>query len=157
MQVCTRQQGSVRGASSQVFVNLHNNRSRFWGIFWIDANSDETAKQSYARISKIGGVEANESAAKNWLSTLQQPWLLLVDNADEPELDVMRYIPRGEGGVVLITSRNPANRRHGTEGPRFFHFEKLAINEASDLLLAVADLPRPWETPIRKCADKIAE
>lgn len=69
----------------------------------------------------------------------------------------MRYIPRGEGGVVLITSRNPANRRHGTEGPRFFHFEKLAINEASDLLLAVADLPRPWETPIRKCADKIAE
>ncbi|KAJ5133888.1 Tetratricopeptide-like helical [Penicillium atrosanguineum] len=126
-----------------------DNREHFWGVFWIDANSDETVKHSYARISKIGGVEPNESAAKNWLSTLQQPWLLLVDNADDPKLDEKR-------GVVLITSRDYANRRHGTEGSRFFHFEKLAIDEASDLVLAVTDLPRPWETSIRECADRIA-
>lgn len=87
-----------------------------------------------------------------------QPWLLLVDNADEPELeDVTHYLPRGEGGVVLITSRNPANRRHGTEGSRFYHFDKLRIEEASDLILAVADLPRPWETSIREYADRIGE
>lgn len=131
--------------------------SSFWGVFWIDASSDETVKNSYARIAKVGGVASNENAAKNWLSTLQQPWLLLVDNADDPELDVIRYLPKGEGGVVLITSRNFANRRHGTEGCRFFHFDKLGIEESSDLILAVADLPRPWDTSIRKCADRIAE
>ncbi|OOQ84544.1 tetratricopeptide repeat domain-containing protein [Penicillium brasilianum] len=134
-----------------------DNREHFWGVFWIDASSEETVKHSYARIAKVGGVEPNENAAKNWLSTLQQPWLLLVDNADDPEVDVIRYLPKGEGGVVLITSRYFGNRRHGTEGSRFFHFTKLGIEEASDLILAVADMPRPWEAAIRKYADQIAE
>lgn len=74
------------------------------------------------RLLKIGGVELNEIAAKNWLSNLQQPWLLLVDNVDDPEIDVMRVFPGGERGVILITTRNPTNKRYGTEGSRFFFF-----------------------------------
>jgi len=36
-----------------------------------------------------------------------QPWLLALDNADEPE--VLRHAwPRGANGSVLVTSRNPA-------------------------------------------------
>ena len=102
-------------------------------------------------------LEPNENAAKNWLSSLQQPWLLLIDNADDPEIDVMRYFPGGERGVILITTRNPTNKRHGTEGRLFFHFDKLGSEEASDLLLAAAVLPRPWAVLTRKQADKIAQ
>lgn len=67
----------------------------FWGIFWIDGSSYENAKHSYAEIGKVGGVESNENAAKNWLSSIQQPWLLLIDNADDPDIDVTQFFPGG--------------------------------------------------------------
>ncbi|UNI16617.1 hypothetical protein JDV02_003040 [Purpureocillium takamizusanense] len=134
-----------------------DNRENFWGVFWIDGSSSENAQRCYSEIAKIGGVEPNKNAAKNWLSGLQLPWLLLIDNADDPEIDVARYFPGGEGGVILITTRNPSTRRHGTEGVRFFHFDKLETEEASDLLLAAAVLPRPWGVPTRSHANRIAQ
>ncbi|CAG8060326.1 unnamed protein product [Penicillium salamii] len=134
-----------------------DNRESFWGIFWIDGSSYENAKHSYAEIGKVGGVESNENAAKNWLSSIQQPWLLLIDNADDPDVDVTQFFPGGEGGVILITTRNPTNRRHGTEGSGFFHFENLEVDEASDLLLAAAVFPRPWEIATREYARKAAQ
>ncbi|KAM4067329.1 hypothetical protein HRG_001301 [Hirsutella rhossiliensis] len=113
-----------------------DNREHFWGVFWVDGSSGDNAQRCYSEIAKVGGVEPNENAAKNWLSGLQLPWLLLIDNADDPEIDVARYFPGGEGGVILITTRNPSTR--------------------SDLLLAAAVLPRPWEVPTRSHADRIA-
>lgn len=105
----------------------------------------------------MGGAEPNENAAKNWLSGQQRPWLLLIDNADNPDIDVTRYFPGGERGVILMTTRNPSNKTHGTVGSRFYHFEKLETDEASDLLLKAADLPSPWEQQTRLSAGRIAE
>lgn len=59
--------------------------------------------------------------------------------------------------MILITTRNPTNRRHGTEGSGFFHFENLEVEEASDLLLAAAVFPRPWEVATREYARKAAQ
>ncbi|XWX00934.1 hypothetical protein V2A60_008957 [Cordyceps javanica] len=134
-----------------------DNRENFWGIFWIDGSSSENAQHSFAKIAKIGGREPNENAAKSWLSSLQHPWLLLIDNADDPEADLMRYFPSGERGVILITTRNPTNIRYGTEDKLCFHFEKLEEEEASDLLLAAAAFPRPWGVPTKQQAVKIAQ
>ncbi|KAJ5752058.1 Tetratricopeptide-like helical [Penicillium odoratum] len=133
-----------------------DNREHFWGIFWIDGSSYENAKHSYAEIAKNGGVEPNENAAKAWLSSLEYPWLLLIDNADDDEIDVTRYFPGGERGMILITTRNPFNRTHGTEGAGSFHFEKLEAEEASDLLLAAAVIHRPWEAATREYAHRAA-
>ncbi|PMB73412.1 Kinesin light chain [Beauveria bassiana] len=134
-----------------------DNREHFWGMFWIDGSSSENAQHSFSKIAKIGGLEPNENAAKNWLSSLQHPWLLLIDNADDPEMDLMRCFPSGERGVILITTRNPTNMRYGTEDKLCFHFEKLEEEEASDLLLAAAAFPRPWGIPTKKQAVKIAQ
>lgn len=134
-----------------------NNREHFWGIFWINGSSYENAKHTFSKIAKMGGAEPNENAAKNWLSGLQLPWLLLIDNADDPDIDITRYFPGGERGVILITTRNPSNKVHGTVGSRFYHFEKLETDEASDLLLKAADLPSPWGLQTRTSAARIAE
>lgn len=131
--------------------------SSFWGIFWVDGRSYDFAKHSFSRIAQLGGAEPNENAGKSWLSSRQQPWLLIVDNADDPELDVTRYFPGGERGTILMTTRNPSNKRHGTVGLRFYHFEKLEVDEASDLLLRAADFPSPWELATRSLAASIAE
>ena len=96
-------------------------------------------------------------AAKNWLTNLDRPWLLLIDNADDPAISLEDYFPEGERGFVLVTTRNPSNKVHGTIGSRFYHFEKLQTDEASDLLLKAAGAVRPWDFSVRDSAARITE
>ena len=55
---------------------------------------------------------------KRWLTNLAEDWLLIVDNADEPSLDVLQYLPTGCRGTVVITTRNPNCKIHATVGAR---------------------------------------
>ena len=118
----------------------------FWGVFWIDASSHEHAKQSFSTIARIGRVEPNERAAKNWLSSLgrEQPWLLIIDNADELSFPVEECYPDGDCGFILITTRNPMLKVHGTIGPRYYQFDELKETESIELLLRAADESLPW-------------
>ena len=118
----------------------------FWGVFWIDASSNQHAKQSFSYIARIGRVEPNERAAKNWLSSLGQemPWLLIIDNADETSFPIEECFPDGDNGTILITTRNPMLKVHGTIGPRHYQFSELEENESIELLLKAADESPPW-------------
>jgi len=128
----------------------------FWGIFFVDASSDMTAKQSFARIATIGGAEPNERAAKHWLSNLDHPWLLIVDSADDPNIPLEKYFPEGDRGCILITTRNPDFRVHGTVGERALEFRPMEHEEAEDLLLKAASMPSPWDTLTRTAARRIS-
>ena len=134
-------------------------RRLFWGVFTIDASTRETANTSFSKISKVGGVEANERAAKSWLAGLDKPWLLIIDGADDSEVSTLDYFPSGERGCILVTTRNPANRIHGTVkvGDRcYYHFEKLEEEEAKTLLLKAADKPEPWDAATKDSASRVA-
>ncbi len=127
----------------------------FWGIFWIDASSRESAAHTFSEIAKIGGVEPNELAAKNWLSNLEHPWLLLIDNADDPDISVEDFFPEGERGFILVTTRVPENKVHGYRGSGFYQFEKLDTEAANDLLLKAAGIACPWDQSVRESAATI--
>ncbi|KAL9600723.1 MAG: hypothetical protein Q9219_002964 [cf. Caloplaca sp. 3 TL-2023] len=133
------------------------NRQSFWGIFWIDASSKESIAHSYNRISRIGGVELNVAAAKHWLSTLEYPWMLVIDSADDPKLSIEEYFPEGERGHILVTTRNPSLRLYGTVGPGSYHFEKMDNKEANDLLLKAAGMPIPSDPDSMELASIIAK
>ncbi len=122
------------------------NANRFWGVFSIDAISRQTAKEGFAAIARIGGVEPNQRAAKTWLSSLEVPWLLIIDNADDPFLDIEEFFPEGERGFILVTTRVPMNVKHGTVGPRYFTFEKLESHAATHLLLKAAQWKGAWDS-----------
>lgn len=132
--------------------------SSYWGIFWIDGNSEDTIRHTFSNVAKIGGVEPNELAAKNWLSNLNYPWLLLIDNADDRNMDLEEHFPAGERGVILVTTRNPYHRTLGTVGEKFYDFEKkrLDADESNELLLKAADEPRRI-TSVLDAAARIAE
>ncbi|KAF8975322.1 hypothetical protein BDQ17DRAFT_1218349, partial [Cyathus striatus] len=53
--------------------------------------------------------EVSYSAAMilQWMNTLQNNWLTIFDNADSSLEIVEKYIPPGNNGNILITSRNP--------------------------------------------------
>lgn len=98
----------------------------------------------------IGKVEPNERAAKSWLSSLgkEKPWLLIIDNADEVSSPVEDCFPDGNCGFILITTRNPILKVHGTVGPRYYHFGELEETESIELLLRAADEPLPWSKTV---------
>ncbi|KFY40867.1 hypothetical protein V495_05209 [Pseudogymnoascus sp. VKM F-4514 (FW-929)] len=132
-----------------------DNRQLFWGVFWVDASSDQNAKHSFKSIAKIGGVEPNERAAMRWLSSLSRPWLLLIDNADAPSMRVEDYFPPGEQGFILITTRNPQNRYLATIGSQ--EFDRMQDDEAIDLLLKASNIAEPWSCTVRQQAAPITE
>lgn len=127
----------------------------FWGVFWIDATSDETAQHSYKAVAQLGAVAENIKAAMTWLASQVHRWLLVIDNVDDPEMDVEKYLPGGGRGHVLLTTRRPALRRLGNSGQGFFELEKLEEGEAQELLLKHAQERRPWSEFTISKADRI--
>ena len=132
-----------------------DNIFRFWGIFWIDATSTETAAQSFAKIGKVGGLEPTFSAGKYWLSNLEAPWLLIVNNADDPLLNIVDMLPEGERGCILVTTRNPNLKVHETVGAT--EFRDMSDADALVLFLRAADVPRPWSPAVRSMGSKITD
>lgn len=130
-------------------------RDRYWGVFWIDATSMETAKQSFAKIGKQGGMEATLDAGKYWLSNCEEPWLLIINNADDPSLDLLNQFPEGDRGHILVTTRNPNLTVHGTVGA--MELKGLKPRDASLLLLRAAVTPKPWDKAIDDAANEIAD
>lgn len=132
--------------------------SSYWGIFWVDGKSEDTIRHTFSNVAKIGGVEPNELAAKTWLANLSYPWLLLIDNADDRNMDLEKHFPAGERGFILVTTRNPYYRTLGTVGEKFYDFEKkrLDADESNELLLKAADEPRRIAS-VRDAAARIAK
>ena len=58
------------------------------------------------------GVDGSVQSVLQWLSYIQEEWLIVFDNADDPLPEVVaEFIPSGNRGNILITSRNRSMRR----------------------------------------------
>ena len=53
---------------------------------------------------------------KSCLACNSQRWLLIIDNADDREIDYSKYKPPGKRGDILFTTRNPECVTHQTVG-----------------------------------------
>lgn len=133
--------------------------SSFWGIFWINASSKEHAEQSFSAISTIGKVAPNQTAVKSWFSSLgpEQPWLLIIDNADDNSFPVQDCFPDSNSGIILMTTRNPMLKTQGTVEPRYFEFQGLDERNSAKLLLNAADESVPWISSSIDRANDIAK
>ncbi|KAL2869518.1 tetratricopeptide repeat domain-containing protein [Aspergillus lucknowensis] len=134
-----------------------DNREHYWGVFWVDARSTESAKHSFAEIARIAGTQPDTGSEKNWLSNLREPWFLLIDNADNPDVKVTDLIPAGELGVVLITTRDPAMVVNSTRNAYSLCFDQVEAEDARDLLLVSAARPQPWSPLAKKHAVRIVQ
>ncbi|KAL8955282.1 MAG: hypothetical protein Q9183_006709, partial [Haloplaca sp. 2 TL-2023] len=146
------------GGSGKTQVCLkfaEDNREEFWGIFWIDASSEESLERGYLQVAEVCGLEAQRSVVQRWLSNASEPWALILDNADDPRLDISRYFPVGNRGVVLITTRNPDCAVHSTVGSR--ELDAMAKDEAVTLLLRKAGADNTSNGSTRDAAESVVQ
>ncbi len=125
------------GKTQLALEYAYRNVAEYDIVWWVRSEEPATLAADYASLADALDLPEKEAAdqlliikaVKHWLE--QHPkWLLVFDNAKD-RADVKKYIPHGQMGHVLFTSRN-ANWR-GTATP--LDVKVLKRPESVDLLL----------------------
>ena len=69
-------------------------------MFWVDASSEESIIMSFRGISSISAAQAfcpdgSVESVLQWISGIQDEWLIVFDNAVPPVYLVEKFIPMG--------------------------------------------------------------
>lgn len=105
-------------------------------MFWVDCTTEATAEDGFAFLGEKAGKGCEQGAGQAWLSQTFKPWLLVLDNANDPDMDLSRFIPVTGNGHIIITTRNPGAQLHNTVG--YFSFKGMDPEESITLLLRLA-------------------
>ena len=102
-------------------------------------------EQSFKTIAKdpvaiASGVDSSASSVLQWLSRMEQEWLLVFDNADGDSNIVGQYLPTGARGNILFTSRNPTMGDHVSSPKARVEVDAMDEADAISLLLKSAML-----------------
>jgi tetratricopeptide (TPR) repeat protein len=127
---------------------------RFWGIFWIDASSKDNIERGLVKTAAVCGVAGEVNVFRRWLSNLSETWLMIFDNADDPDLDLSRYFPVGARGTTLITTRNPECRHHAPTGSSW-ELREMAVEEAIVLILKMSGVDDVSDPRMRDMAKPV--
>lgn len=122
------------GKSEVALKFAHENRPEFWGIFWIDGRSKSSIISGFGSIARTCGLpDESLEGAMAWLQNTSHSWLLIIDNADNKDLDLSHFFPAGRNGSILITTRLPECAKYQTVG-NADGYESLSQETAIELL-----------------------
>ncbi|MEE1740937.1 FxSxx-COOH system tetratricopeptide repeat protein [Streptomyces sp. BE147] len=129
-------------------------------VWWISSEQPDDVVASLAELAVRLGAQGGEdmaAASQEAVDLLRRGvpsdrWLLVFDNADDPE-QLRRYFPQGGSGHILVTSRNQTWSQHGDALPvdvflreeSIEHLQRrapgLSDDDAAQVATAVGDLP----------------
>ena len=92
---------------------------------------------------------------KTWLANARDSWLLIIDNADNHEIDYSVFFPSGNQGRIILTTRNPQCRDHATVG--YEDLDHLDLEDAQSLLCKAARMTRSLCEDSQKAAEKVIQ
>lgn len=139
--------GKTQLAAKYVLTRKH----QYDAIFWLQADKPEKLATGFSQIAIHLGLEttetpedpvANREVVKAWLAdpSKRDPfdekparWLLVFDNADDPEI-LHDFLPRDGQGCILITSRDPLVRTNIYFGDSGINLGALESTDAAALL-----------------------
>ena len=85
-------------------------------------------------------AEPSVANVKSWLAHNSQRWLVIIDNADDPERDYSSYIPSGMSGDIIFTTRVSECETYNTVGSE--KLDDLEPGLARELLYRAADITK---------------
>lgn len=122
-------------------------------VFYVDATTASTTNGSLAAIAKVNGYENSGQAALDWMSSLDGPFFMYIDNADVHTMNLRDYFPRSTFARIVITTRRRETKQTYTTGPDSDIFlGPLSEVEATDLLIGIADLDSANSTVLKDVA-----
>ncbi|KAJ7874129.1 hypothetical protein B0H13DRAFT_2279998 [Mycena leptocephala] len=92
---------------TQIGLRFIFDSSHFTDKFFLDGSTAETIDTGLKNIASMKNISNSSQDALKWLATNQEDWLLFYDNADDPKIDLNRFIPQCNHGNIIITTRNP--------------------------------------------------
>ncbi|CCA75798.1 hypothetical protein PIIN_09786, partial [Serendipita indica DSM 11827] len=120
---------------------IQENESRFSRVIFVDASSQAQLETDLQRSIRCLGPEYSKAAWKDavaYLDGKEKGWLLFLDNADSPKLDLRPYLPTSIHGKILITTRNSQCINYAPDGA--IAVGGLEENEAVNLLHQTANI-----------------
>ncbi|KAH8834424.1 hypothetical protein DL96DRAFT_1810696 [Flagelloscypha sp. PMI_526] len=141
------------GGKSQIGLEfIMRSQSQFNDIFFVDASDKYTLENDLKTIAIGVSDKPTIEDALHLLRTTKEEWLLFLDNADDPSLDLRPYFSWSHGNV-LITTRNPEVRMHAPDCS--IRVDQLELDDAVKLLLRGLDVDETLGT--RETASEIVQ
>lgn len=127
------------GKTQTTIEYAHRHLNEYEAVFWIEADTDSQLALGFAEIARLLQLPEKDAvdqqvivqAVKNWFDTHDR-WLLVLDNADTPEL-AKPFLPKHGGGHILLSSRAQVFDMLGIAKP--IELSKLDHDEAHQFLL----------------------
>ncbi|KAJ7731784.1 P-loop containing nucleoside triphosphate hydrolase protein [Mycena metata] len=119
---------------TQIALSFIRDSSLFTDTFFLDASMVETINKGFKDIAVLRNVGKSSNDALTWLVSRREGWLLFFDNADDPNPNLNKFLPKCGHGNIIITSRNPELRIYGSNS----QVSDMEENEAVTLLLKSA-------------------
>lgn len=126
---------------------------KYSAILWANANSEQSLRESFESFSDVLKTpeetfvdsESRVRFTKRILTEWPEPWLLVLDNFDDPSKYAIRdYLPTSVKGHIIFTSRSGDARKFGNHIP----VAGMTDAEALDLLMTSGGLNRTDENTI---------
>jgi hypothetical protein len=111
-------------------------------VFFIDATTKDTLDAGFLAIAAAKGIESTVDDTLLWLANTDKPYFLLMDNADDPKLELHQYMPRSTKANVLMTTRyRPLGDNYASGPEDVIDLGALHEDDALNLLVRTAGLP----------------
>ncbi|KAH8834597.1 hypothetical protein DL96DRAFT_1551349 [Flagelloscypha sp. PMI_526] len=130
--------GGGKTQSALMFVQQSIYENIFTEVFFLDASDKLALENGFKAIAMAHGTGESFEAGIRYLNGRKDAWILLFDNADDPEFDLGPYL-RWSHGNVLITTRNHQVRSHAPDCT--LRVDRLDHREAMELLLRGVEVP----------------
>ncbi|KAJ7687146.1 hypothetical protein B0H17DRAFT_1136465 [Mycena rosella] len=95
------------GKTQAALKFIDESSSHFSDIFFIDASTIVTIETGLKNIAVMKDFGDAPQDGLLWLTNRVEEWLLVFDNADDPDIALNRFLPQCHHGNIIITSRNP--------------------------------------------------
>jgi tetratricopeptide (TPR) repeat protein len=100
------------GKTQVAIEYAHRYAAKYDTVWWIRAEEPKTLKDDYIRLAEALRLSWQDETEKSDITTTLKSWLgqntdwLLIFDSAKSKKDILPFLPQGETGHVIITSRN---------------------------------------------------
>ncbi|KAF9063196.1 hypothetical protein BDP27DRAFT_1335555 [Rhodocollybia butyracea] len=143
------------GKTQCVLEFVRQSKTRFTKHYFISAHSEESIQAGYYDIAVKNGVQQPDSwrVGLQLLAKDKEDWLVVMDNADDPRINVGQFLPKANTGNIIITSRN---RHLDALSPNLTEVKDMLPEDGLELLLKHAIKGRQGNAEEKLIACQIA-